>query len=145
MDHLCCNALLRPPSCSLGSSPGPLVLQAQTAQSSSPTTLSSLPFHIPGINYKGSVTRTQLLFLRILTDRSVPWPVGVQMSKLITLPGDSAVGKGPEIKVDDRLPARAMWLGYSGQRNLGLPPASAYWQPCAALGWGLLEALLVRS
>lgn len=135
LDHPCGDAFLRPPSCSLGSSPGPLVLQAPTAQSPSPTALSSLTFPIPGTSYKGSVTRTQLLFLRPLTDRSVPWPVGVQMSKLITLPGDSAVGKGPEIKLDDRLPAGAMWLGHSGQRNLGLPLASACWQPHAALGW----------
>lgn len=117
-------SLLRLPSSSLCSFPQSLVLQAQRAQPPS-----SLPFPVPGTKYKGSVTRTHLLFLRRLTDRSVPWPVGVQMSKLITLPGDLAVGKGPEIKLNDRLPAGAMWLGQSGQRNLGLPAVSARWQP----------------
>ena len=121
--------LLWSPSCPLGITPWPLVLQAQTAQSPSLSALNSPPFSIPGTNSKGSVTRTQRLLLRRVTDRSVPRSVGVQMSKLITLPGDLAVGKEPEIKLKDRLPAGAMWPGQSGQRNLGLPSASAHWLP----------------
>lgn len=87
---------------SLGStgsdSPALKALKAHSPQ------LSALPYPWHQLQER-SVTRTQLLFLRRLTDRSVPWPVGVQMSKLITLPGDLAVGKGPEITQNDRLPA----------------------------------------
>lgn len=130
-----CNvtALLHSPSCSLGSYPGPLVLQAQTPQPPSPTALSSPPCPVPGTSYKGSVTRRQLLLPRRLTDRSVPGPVGVQMSKLITLPGDGAVGKGPEIKLNDRLPAGAMWPGAEWPEGPG-PPNSLCLLLVPALG-----------
>lgn len=115
---------LRSPYCSLGS-PG------SDSPAPKPHSPQLPPCPVPGTNDKGSVTKRQLLFPRRVTDRSVPWPVGVQMSKLITLPGDRAVGKRPEIKLVTDFLLGQCGQGQSSQRNLAshqpLPAGRQRW------------------